>query len=145
MNNKMKLEFTALSANESLARNTIALFAMQMNPSVEQIIEIKTAVSEAVTNSIVHAYKGAEGLVTLKAQIKGNELHILVSDKGCGITDIVQAMEPFYTTAADQERSGMGFSVIECFMDKLSVISLPDKGTKVKMIKRVGVSDGTNN
>lgn len=141
MKNKMKLEFMAIGPNEALARSCISAFAMQLDPTIEQLIEIKTAVSEAVTNAVVHAYKAAVGSVTIRANIKSNELHIHVSDKGCGICDINKAMEPFFTTAVEHERSGMGFSVMESFMDKVNVASTPGKGTTVKMIKYIGVKN----
>ena len=145
MNNKMKLEFTAIAQNELLARNAVATFVLRMNPTIDQIVEIKTAVSEAVTNAIVHAYGEGNGTITVKANIVKDVVHIEVSDKGCGIPDVNKAMEPFFTTAVEQERSGMGFSVMRCFMDEISVVSHTGKGTKVKLKKRVGVTDEANN
>lgn len=141
MKNSMKLEFSAIGQNEALARSCISAFALQLDPSIDQLIEIKTAVSEAVTNAVVHAYKDEVGIIKIKANIKNNSLHIQVSDKGCGISDVCKAMEPFYTTAFEYERSGMGFCVMESFMDKVSVVSTPGKGTTVKLIKMIGVKN----
>ena len=138
MKNKMKLEFIAIDKNEALARSCVAAFALQTNPTIDQLIEIKTAVSEAVTNAVVHAYKEDSGCIIIRASIKNDSLHIQVSDKGCGISDVNKAMEPFFTTAKEHERSGMGFSVMESFMDKISVVSSVGKGTTVKMIKYIG-------
>lgn len=145
MNNKMKLEFAAIPQNELLARNAVAAFASQMNPTIDQIVEMKTAVSEAVTNAIVHAYNERPGVVIVKANIIKDVIHIEISDKGCGIADIAKAVEPFFTTASERERSGMGFSVMQCFMDEMKVISQPNMGTKVKLKKRVGVIDEASN
>lgn len=139
MRNKMKLEFTSNPENESLARSCIAAFAAQMNPTVEQIIELKTAVSEAITNAIVHGYAQQDGTVVLSAYIKDSRIHIQVSDKGCGIEDVEKAKQPFFTTAPEFERSGMGFSVMESFTDEVQVISAPGQGTKVRMKKTIGV------
>ena len=140
--NSMKLEFCASPENETLARVCIAAFASGLNPPVEKIIEIKPAVSEAVTNAVVHGYGPDGGVVTLSAYIRGDTLHISVSDKGRGIEDVEKAMQPFYTTAPEYERSGMGFSVMESFMDSVRVKSVPGKGTTVKMSKIINeVSD----
>lgn len=135
MKNKMKLEFTSHPTNEGLARAAVAAFVSQMNPSVEQIIEIKTAVSEAITNCIVHGYAGGEGNIVLSAYIKENTLFLEIRDKGCGIEDVATAMQPFFTSAPEFERSGMGFSVMESFMDELKVTSNKGRGTKVRMKK----------
>ena len=141
----MKIEFSAVASNEALARSAIASFASVLNPSIDQIIELKTAVSEAVTNSIVHAYKGKDGTVSVKANIIGNQLHICVSDRGCGIPNITQALEPFYTSCPEYERSGMGFCIMKSFMDSVCVYSKVGKGTRIKMIKTVGVNDESSN
>ena len=138
-NNYFKISFDSLSINESFARNVISCFALRLNPSVSEISDIKTAVSEAVTNSIVHAYKGCVGEIVMEGFVNGNELHIKISDKGVGIKDVNLALEPFYTTAENDERSGMGFTIIKSFMDDFSVSSVPNKGTDVKMCKIIGL------
>lgn len=133
--NHMKLEFSSKSRNESFARVVVAAFASQLDPTLEELSDIKTAVSEAVTNSIIHGYEYGEGLVTIEANIENGEIEIIISDKGMGIVDINKAMEPFYTSKPDMERSGMGFTVMETFMDKLEIESIKGKGTRVKMSK----------
>ncbi len=138
-NNYFKISFDSLSINESFARNVISCFALRLNPSVSEISDIKTAVSEAVTNSIVHAYKNCIGEIVMEAFIKNNELHIKISDKGVGIENINLALEPFFTTADNDERSGMGFTIIKSFMDDFSVSSSPKQGTEVKMCKIIGL------
>ncbi len=135
MNNKMKLIFSSKSENESFARNVISCFVLSLNPSIAQLSEIKTAVSEAVTNAIVHAYNHGEGEITLEAEIVDNVLHINVFDDGKGIENIEKALEPFYTTNAEDERSGMGFTIMQSFMDKVDVQSNVGYGTKVYMTK----------
>ena len=139
--NSMKLEFCASPENETLARVCIAAFASGLNPPVEKIIEIKTAVSEAVTNAVVHGYGPDGGVVTLSAYIRGDTLHISVSDKGRGIEDVEKAMQPFYTTQPDQERTGMGFALMQSFMDSVRVQSSPGNGTLVFMQKRLHEND----
>ena len=135
--NYIKLEFPARSANESLARSAVAAFAAQLDPTLDELGDIKTAVSEAVTNAIVHAYPEQLGTVYLRAQITGGDtLELTVKDKGRGIPDISQAMEPLYTTGGD-DRSGMGFTIMESFMDHLHVRSVPGKGTTVSMRRRI--------
>lgn len=134
--NHMKLEFLSKSRNESFARVVVASFASQLDPTLEELSDIKTAVSEAVTNCIIHGYEYREGLVTIEANIEDDEIEIIISDEGMGITDIDKAMEPFYTSKPDMERSGMGFTVMETFMDNLKIESIKGKGTKVKMSKR---------
>lgn len=136
-NNKMKLTFLSYSQNESFARSTIACFALQLNPSVAEISDIKTAVSEAVTNSIVHAYPNQTGEITVEAVIDGKVLHINVFDDGVGIENLAQALEPFFTTKADEERSGMGFTIMKSFMDSVTVVSEKGKGTKIYMQKTI--------
>ncbi|NLW22135.1 MAG: anti-sigma F factor [Tissierellia bacterium] len=133
--NYMRLEFLSKSNNESFARVVVAAFASQLDPTIEELSDIKTAVSEAVTNSIIHGYEYKEGMVIIEATIEDNRIEIIVEDKGKGIEDIDKAMEPFYTSKPDLERSGMGFTVMETFMDGLEVESQVGKGTRVKMIK----------
>lgn len=133
--NKMKLEFLSKSQNESFARVTVAAFVSQLDPTIEEISDVKTAVSEAVTNSIIHGYGDKDGIVTIEAYIEGNEFTVIISDEGKGITDINLAMQPLYTSRPDLERSGMGFTVMETFMDKIEVVSNKEKGTKVILKK----------
>ena len=135
--NVMKVEFLSKSNNEGFARVAVASFVSQLDPTIEELSEIKTAVSEAVTNSIVHGYENELGMITVSAQIKGDVVTIQVKDKGRGILDVNKAKEPLYTTKPDLERSGMGFTIMENFMDKLTVKSIPDKGTTVSMSKRI--------
>ena len=136
--NECRLSFPSLSVNESYARAAAAAFAAQADPTVREISEIKTAVSEAVTNAIVHGYRGCVGTVELiMRQYPGGLFYICVRDKGAGIQDVEQAMTPLFTTAPEEERSGLGFSVMESFMDRVSVRSAPGKGTSVTMEKRI--------
>lgn len=136
--NEMQTTFLSVAENESFARVVIAAFAMQLSPTVSEIADIKTAVSEAVTNAIVHGYEGTRGMVSLRATIRDDSLlTIEVQDQGKGIDNIAQAMEPFFTTHPEQERSGMGFAVMQTFMDELTVDSSPGKGTLVRMKKRI--------
>lgn len=135
--NEMETTFLSLAENESFARVVIAAFAVQMSPTVSEIADIKTAVSEAVTNAIVHGYEGCTGQVILRARIEDRWLFVEVQDAGKGIPDIDQAMEPFYTSHPEQERSGMGFAVMQTFMDELNVDSVPGQGTTVRMRKRI--------
>ena len=135
--NYIKLEFPAKSANEGMARSTVAAFAAQLDPTLDELGDIKTAVSEAVTNAIVHAYPEKIGTVWLRARIVGGDtLELSVKDKGCGIPDVKQAMEPLYSTGGE-DRSGMGFTIMESFMDQLRVKSAPGKGTSVMMQRRI--------
>jgi stage II sporulation protein AB (anti-sigma F factor) len=137
-NNKITLQFKSLSKNESFVRGVISAYALTLNPSISEITDIKTAVSEAVTNAIVHAYKGTVGEVTLEAYTTDNTLHIKISDKGIGIENIDEALEPFFTTGlGDDERSGMGFTIIKSFMDDFKIESEPNKGTTVYMSKNI--------
>lgn len=136
--NEMKISFPSSSCNESLARSVISAFAAQLDPSVSEIGEIKTAVSEAVTNCIVHAYRGTSGKIELLARhLDGNVLYIKIRDNGCGITDIEQAMTPLYTSAPEEERAGLGFALMENFMDKVTVRSTEGKGTTVVMKRKI--------
>ena len=144
INNKIRLEFLSLSQNESFARSVVSCFALQLNPSVSQIADIKTAVSEAVTNAIVHGYPNGVGEVVIEAELSQGKIHINVFDDGVGIENLTEALEPFYTTKPDNERSGMGFTIMKSFMDEVKVISEKGKGTNIYMSKnltadRVGV------
>ncbi|MDR1093635.1 MAG: anti-sigma F factor [Clostridiales bacterium] len=133
--NKMTLIVPALSVNEAFVRSAVAAFAVQLDPTVDEINDVKTAVSEAVTNSIVHGYDGKGGEITVRCEIAGGGLHIEVSDAGVGIPDVARAREMFFTTKPEQERSGMGFAIMETFMDGLDIRSEPGKGTTVTMSK----------
>ena len=135
--NYMILEFPSRSSNEAFARSAVACFAAQMDPTLEELNDIKTSVSDAVTNCIVHAYPDNIGSITLRCRIlKDNVLDIVVKDKGIGIADIEQARRPAFTTGG-AERSGMGFTIMESFMTSLSVTSVPGKGTTVHMRRRL--------
>ena len=139
--NYIKMEFPSRSANEGFARAAAACFAAQLDPTLEEIGDIKTAVSEAVTNCIVHAYPSAIGKISLRAQYTDDGLlEIVVKDCGCGIEDIERAREPLFTTGGE-ERSGMGFTIMESFMDKLRVRSNPGKGTTLTMTRRISVRE----
>lgn len=136
--NSIKFTMPSLSVNESAARAVVSSFLIQCDPTVEELSDIRTAVSEAVTNAVVHAYRGTVGMIELTVRLlKGREIYIRVKDKGCGIPDVKAAMVPLYTTAPEEERSGLGFSVMDSFMDRLSVRSVPGKGTTVIMRKRL--------
>lgn len=135
--NYIKLEFPAKSSNEAFARAAAAAFAAQLDPTIDEVGDIKTAVSEAVTNAIVHAYPDSMGLVWMKLRILGDEvLEISIKDKGRGIEDVKKAMEPLFTTGGD-DRSGMGFTIMDSFMDKIRVRSHTGKGTTVTMQRRI--------
>lgn len=136
--NEMQLKIKACSENELFARNTVAAFALPLNPSLAQLSDIKTAVSEAVTNCIVHGYAGGEGWITVACRIEGDKFVITVSDEGKGIADLQEALTPFYTSLPGQERSGMGFTIMQTFMTTFSVDSVPGKGTTVTMSKDFG-------
>ena len=138
--NEMELIFSAVSENEGLARVAAAAFVATKNPTLEEVADIKTAVSEAVTNAIIHGYEEEEGKVILRCRFEENVLWVEVEDKGVGIENIDRAMEPMYTTKPDMERSGMGFSFMEAFMDELEVTSVPGEGTLVRMKKEIGVT-----
>ena len=135
--NVMKVEFLSKSTNEGFARVAVSAFVSQLDPTIEELSEIKTAVSEAVTNCIVHGYENELGTITISAQIKNDVVSIQIKDKGRGIENIDKAKEPLYTTKPDLERSGMGFTSMESFMDKLTVKSVVGKGTTVSMSKRI--------
>ena len=135
--NYMKLEFPSRSANEAFARASVACFAAQLDPTLDEMNDIKTAVSEAVTNCIVHAYKDTIGTVYLRCRILSSDtLEIQVKDKGCGIPDVAEARKPMFTTGGE-ERSGMGFTIMESFMTELRVTSSPGKGTTVHMKRKL--------
>ena len=138
--NKMSIEFVSKSQNEGFARVAVAAFVAQLDPTIDEINDVKTAVSEAVTNSIIHGYENREdGLIRIEAEINKNEVKIVIIDSGIGIDDIEQAMEPLYTSRPDIERSGMGFTVMETFMDDLKVESEKGIGTKVVIKKKFNV------
>jgi len=142
--NEMKLEFLSKSANESFARIAVAAFVTQLDPSLEEIADIKTAVSEAVTNCIIHGYEEKNGIVKIECKLFANSIEIEISDNGKGIEDIEKAREPLYTSKSDLERSGMGFTIMESFMDEVKIESVLGIGTKVtmkKMIKENNVLD----
>ncbi len=134
--NQMELKFKALSENESFARATVAGFCLSLNPTIDEITDIKTAVSEAVTNCVVHAYKNqTPGMISIKTTLFNTSVKIEISDNGIGISNIDKAREPFFTTCPNSDRSGMGFTVMESFMDSLNVENLKSGGLKVTMIK----------
>ncbi len=140
MSNIMEVRFSAKSENESLARVIAASFAAKLDPTLDEIADIKTAVSEAVTNAIIHGYDEDESkFVYLKCKIEGNKVEIIVEDEGHGIEDVDLAMQPLYTSKPELERSGMGFSVMESFMDDVKVSSIKNKGTKVIMLKNINL------
>lgn len=133
--NEMTLEFLSKSNNESFGRIAVAAFASQLDPTIDEIADIKTAVSEAVTNCIIHGYEDTEGMVKIHAAIRNNELTIEISDNGKGIEDVNLAKEPLYTSKPNLERSGMGFTIMESFMDALEIESVVGLGTKITMKK----------
>ena len=138
MLNSVKLTFASRSVNEGFARAVVAAFLVPLDPTVPQMADLKTAVSEAVTNCIVHAYPDSIGPVTLTAALyEGGLVRITVSDRGVGIADVEQAMQPMYTTSNPEERAGLGFAVMQSFMDKVKVSSTPGRGTRVTLSKRL--------
>ncbi len=138
MENKMKLEFVSKSQNESFARAAVAAFVSQLDPTLEELADIKTAVSEAVTNAIVHGYGHPNGIVTITCNLTGAKATIEIKDTGQGIEDISLATQPLYSHSSDSERSGMGFTVMETFMDSMTVESTPGQGTVVTLTKEIG-------
>lgn len=134
--NKMELKFDAISENESFARVTVAAFAARLDPTLEDIEDLKTAVSEAVTNAIIHGYDDKGGIVTIKAELSDHAVEVEIIDYGCGIDDIKKAREPLYTSRPDMERSGMGFTVMETFTDDIRISTKPGEGTSVWMMKK---------
>ena len=138
--NEMEISFDAISQNEGFARVAVAAFVTQLNPTLEEMADVKTAVSEAVTNAIIHGYENIYGKVWLHCFLEGDVLQIEVKDKGKGIEDLEQAMEPLFTSKPELERSGMGFAFMEAFMDDLEVESKLGEGTTVRMTKKIGSS-----
>lgn len=134
--NHMKLEFISKSQNEAFARVVVASFASQLDPTIEELADVKTAVSEAVTNAIIHGYEGKEGIVLVECSIFENAIEITIEDQGKGIEDVEMARQPLYTSKPELERSGMGFTVMETFMDTVEIETKRDDGTKVRMVKR---------
>lgn len=135
---EMEVRFDSRSENEGFARVAVAAFMTQMNPTLEEVEDVKTAVSEAVTNAIIHGYEKEKGKITITAKIEGNTFYIEVKDSGIGIPDIKEAMSPLFTTKPNEDRSGMGFVFMEAFMDEVKVESKVNVGTIVKMKKRIG-------
>ncbi|MFG6328777.1 MAG: anti-sigma F factor [Lachnospiraceae bacterium] len=137
----MKIIFESCSENEAFARTVVAAYITRLNPTLEELSDVKTAVSEAVTNCIIHGYENKEGDIMMECNIHNNCIKIVIEDYGTGINDIPKAMEPLYTTRPEWERSGMGFAFMEAFMDKLEVESVPGKGTKVFLEKTIGLCE----
>ena len=135
--NEMNLEFISKSSNEAFARITVAAFASQLDPTIDEIADIKTAVSEAVTNCIIHGYEDSQGIIKIHCLIQDNTITIEISDNGKGIEDINVAKEPLYTSKPNLERSGMGFTIMESFMDELNIESVLNLGTKITMKKTI--------
>lgn len=135
---EFRMEMESLSRNEEFARVVIAVFASRLNPTLEELDDLKTAVSEAVTNAVIHGYQGREGIIYIEAAAEEQTLEVVVRDNGIGIADVEKAMEPMYTSDTSGERSGMGFSFMEAFMDEVQVESSPGGGTTVCMKKRIG-------
>jgi len=135
--NEMKVEFISKSQNEAFARVVVAAFVAQLDPTIDEIADIKTAVSEAVTNSIIHGYENGIGIVKIHCLIIGNKVEIEISDSGSGIFDISEAREPLFTSKPELERSGMGFTIMESFMDRVEITSELHKGTIIKMYKEL--------
>lgn len=144
MENNMKIELEALPENEGFARVAVAAFITPLNPTMEEISDVKTAVSEAVTNAVIHAYEERGGKIAIRCGLEKDLLHMEIEDWGKGIENVEQAMEPLFTTRPDLERSGMGFAFMEAFMDGLEVESVPGKGTTVIMEKKLGNSSWTS-
>lgn len=134
----MNLQFSALSQNESFARVTVAAFVAQLDPTMDELTEIKTVVSEAVTNSIIHGYENnPDGIVYINVTIEDGFIDMTIKDKGIGISDVEEAMQPLFTTKPDLERSGMGFTIMENFMDEVEVFSQPGRGTEIRLRKHL--------
>ena len=142
--NEMKLEFLNKGANEAFARITVAAFASQLDPTIEELADIKTAVSEAVTNCIIHAYENRQGIIKINTKLKEDEIIIQISDNGKGIENVDVAKEPLYTTKPNLERSGMGFTIMESFMDTMKVESIVGLGTKVTLTKTIKKQEEKN-
>ena len=141
MDNFMKLEIPSKSQNEAFARVVVAAFAAQADPTIDEISDVKTAVSEAVTNAVIHGYENGPGEIVITASLEGKRLQVIVIDYGVGITDLEQARQPLYTSKPELDRSGMGFTIMENFMDECLVSSEPGKGTTITMIKVFGSSE----
>ncbi len=142
INNEMSLNFPSKSCNEAFARSVVAAFVMSLDPTINELSDLKTAVSEAVTNCIVHGYRRQSGTIYIKGKIKnGNIVVINIRDRGCGIEDVQKAMEPLFTTAPEEERAGLGFAVMQSFCDKVKVKSEPGKGTTVTLEKKIGKNE----
>lgn len=140
--NEFRLDFPAIAENESFARMVVSAFLLPMNPTIEEMADVKTAVSEAVTNAIVHGYAHAQGTVHMRGSCGSDGwLTVEIADRGCGIPDVARAREPFYTTMDGEERSGMGFTVMESFMDSVEVESAVDRGTTVRLSKRLNLRE----
>ena len=140
--NEMKLSFPSRSCNEAFARSAVAAFILNLDPTLNELSDLKTAVSEAVTNCIVHGYRRQSGTIFITGKItEQNRVVIKIRDKGCGIENVAQAMQPLYTTAADEERAGLGFAVMQSFCDKVRVASAVGKGTTVTLEKQIGADD----
>ncbi|OIK15511.1 anti-sigma F factor [Bacillus sp. MUM 116] len=138
MKNEMNLQFSALSQNESFARVTVAAFIAQLDPTMDELTEIKTVVSEAVTNAIIHGYENdSSGIVYIYVSIEENVIDVTIRDEGIGIVDVEEARQPLFTTKPDLERSGMGFTIMENFMDEVEVLTQPGKGTEVRLRKHL--------
>jgi stage II sporulation protein AB (anti-sigma F factor) len=138
MKNEMKLQFSALSRNESFARVTVAAFIAQLDPTLDELTEIKTVVSEAVTNAIIHGYENdPSGIVYIEVSIEDHLIEMLIKDEGLGIVDVEEARQPLFTTKPDLERSGMGFTIMENFMDEVEVLTQPGRGTEVRLRKHL--------
>ncbi len=142
MKNEMTLAFDSISENEGFARVAVAAFVTQLNPTLEEVADIKTAVSEAVTNAIIHGYPDGVHTIVIRALLKDRSLELWVTDTGVGIADVKKAMEPLYTSRPELERSGMGFMFMEAFMDQVHVDSAPGDGTTVYMKKQIGAGQG---
>ena len=142
--NEMKLEFLSKSNNEAFARITVAAFASQLDPTIEELADIKTAVSEAVTNCIIHGYEDKEGIIKIICKLFANSIYIEISDTGKGIENIEVAKQPLYTSKPNLERSGMGFTIMESFMDEVEISSVVGIGTKIIMKKKIKKSENTN-
>ena len=142
ISNEFQLDFPAIPENEALARLVVSAFLVPLNPTLEELADVKTAVSEAVTNAIVHGYAYQCGSVRMRAAMDaGGGIQIEIIDRGCGIADIERARQPFFTTLENEERSGMGFTVMESFMDSVEVRSEVGRGTSVRLIKRLNLRD----
>lgn len=136
--NEMEIIFDSHSSNEGFARVSVAAFLTQLNPTVEEVADVKTAISEAVTNAIIHGYENEIHKVSIRCRIEGSQIMVEVKDNGVGIEDVEQAMTPLYTSKPELERSGMGFAFMEAFMDSVEVESVPGEGTTVRMKKTIG-------